>query len=159
VIDIDQLGAVLVTAIQSIDDVLSACGGAPENIFLYTHQYPDNVSLVQAIYDLRPRQIMLAWRSTGPYSGPDGMILWRHRFDLLMKPGREAAPGEPGLTGPQLFRLIIRGVPAGQEQSFLNFQPFDNIQLVDVPTIQMLSTPEGQDYFQISLVYPEIGDD
>jgi hypothetical protein len=145
VIDIDQLGAVLVTAIQSIDDVLSACGGAPENIFLYTHQYPDNVSLVQAIYDLRPRQIMLAWRSTGPYSGPDGMILWRHRFDLLMKPGREAAPGEPGLTGPQLFRLIIRGVPA--------------VQLVDVPTIQMLSTPEGQDYFQISLVYPEIGDD
>jgi hypothetical protein len=152
-IDVDVVGAAIVAALRTIPEVLAACSSVPENIYLYQHQYPTEVSLGKQIYALKPNQVMVAWRGTQP-AGRGQMTEWKHRFDVFLKPGRE-----PAISGGQFFRLLVRGVPAGQLLSFLNYSPTSNVEPMDVPSVQVVSSPEGQDYFAVSLVYSEIGDE
>lgn len=153
-IDIDALGAAVVGLIQSIPEVVSACNGDKSNVSYYVDQYPDDSSLLRAVYRMKPGEVLLAWKGTFP-AQRGTTLLWKHRFGLYWRPPNQ--PQAP-VSAAALWRLIIRGVPTGGSLSFLNSSPIDTVEPMDVPTAQRVINEEGQDVFQSDLVYPEIGD-
>lgn len=156
----DNLGELIVSAWQSMPQVVNLLGGDPTNINYWKYSYASSTSLARAVFQLQDGQVLLAWAGTSPGSG-EGMQVWKHRYRVIFKPGPEIAPG-CGPSGATIWRALVHGnvvqENTGNTLKFLYWQPAPNIEPMDLPSVVQKTNPEEQDYFEGQLVYPELGD-
>ncbi len=148
----------LVTKLRDISDLVGEVDGDEERIFAYYDRFPDRVSLDQAITLLEQPAVMVAWMGTD--QGARGEITrFRHLFSLFLR--AKAETGDPPDGYYRLYRLIVKGVPAGGDGQPLIYSTVHAScdPLLDIPPIQRRTDDAGVDYFEISMAFIEIGDD
>jgi len=137
--------------------VVAEMEGDPERIYAYHDQYPRRASLAAAIHDMPAPGIMAAWQGTQP-SSFGGVDVWRHQITLYLR-ARETDESDPPAAYYRLFRLIIKGVPAGSEVSMLNVTVHPSCYPMDLPRIERRTDAEGLDYFEVATGFVEYGDE
>lgn len=148
----------LVDLLRDIPDLVEAVGDDPERIFAYHDRYPKNVSLDKARYELPSPGIMVAYQGTAPGSF-GGFEVWRHEISLTLRAAEEPDKGEPPAGYYQLFRLIVKGIPAGKGVPMNNLTVHPSCHPMDTPTMRRQTDAAGIDYFEVLLSFTEIGDD
>ena len=151
----------LVAKLRDVPELVDLVDGNPENIAAYHDQYPNKVSLQEALTLLKAPGIMCYWQGAGP-TGSGGFEAWQHSFGIALRAAAELNTGATPSGYYQLWKLIMRGVPATDpEQQPLRFATIHPqcLPMTDVPTIRRLTDVAGIDYFEISISFTEIGDE
>lgn len=146
----------LVALLREIPELLALVHNDIDRIYAYHDQYPKNVSLVHAVHAMPAPSLMVVWQGVSPGS-MSSMDVWRHQVVIYIR-SRDADLSEsPGYC--QMFRAIVRGVPASSGLPLVNTTVHPSCYPMDLPSIQRQTDAEGLDYFEMPLTFTEIGDD
>lgn len=155
-IDPAELVNGIITQLRLIPELVVEMGNDTERIYAYHDSFPKRVSLAHAIHTIPTPGIMAVWNGTAPAS-QGAFDVWKHQVSLYLRSKHEY-DGDPATGYYKLFRLIAKGVPAGQSQPMLNVEVHPSCQPMDVPMIQRQTDAEALDYFEVPLTFTEIGD-
>ena len=156
-VDPSELIDNLVTKLRAIADLVTEMDGDATRIAAYHDQFPDKSSLAQAVHDMAAPGILIVWNGTGP--GNFGRNeSWKHQIAAYLRMKAEV-PGDAANGYYRLFRLITKGVPAGDSvpMNYLEIHP--SFYPMDTPSIERDTDAEGLDYFRVVMPFTEIGDD
>jgi hypothetical protein len=145
----------IVEKLRDITGLVTAVGGDKTKIFAYHDRYPENVSLEDAKYKLLHPGIMVAWQGTG-LGSRGGFAAWRHSISIFLRATPEGAGGTPA-GYYSLYRLIIDGVPTGEDGQALQYATIHSScdPMDDVPPIQRQTDAAGVDYFEVTMSFTE----
>lgn len=145
----------LVTLLKAIPALVTLVGGNAANIYAYHDTYPERVDLRLAVRQMPSPGVMVAWTGTQP-SGISTQF-WKHEFSIFMRTAEEAKTSTPhGYY--DMFRQVVKGIPAGQSLPIPYLTVDSNCEPMDTPAIHRQSGVEGLDFFEITLSFCEIGD-
>lgn len=153
----------VVSAIQTIPEVLAAMNGDASRIAGFNYLYGVENTLAEAVGKLIPPAILVVWTGTGPGRG-DGMTLWKHSFNIYLRSGNMASVAFPAVpTGPGYLWWAICNKPVnGLTSPPRNIREVQLIpgalEIMDIPSVLHRQDEELMDYFCGSFVFPEIGD-
>jgi hypothetical protein len=155
-IDASALVDSVVEYLRDIPELVSAMGGDEERIYAYHDRYPEHVSIDQARYEMTSPGIMVAWNGT--YPGGGGFEAWQHELNLTLRAQTESGDDSPSAYY-NLFRLITRGIPTGEtvRLQYLTIHPSCNP--MDTPSIRRETDAMGIDYWSVTMIFTEIGDE
>ena len=128
----DIVGA-LVTLLRDIPDLVTAMGGDATKIYAYLDRYPTNVSLEMAKYQMPSPGIMVAWQGSGPGSF-GGFEAWKHEISIFCRAGVGSESTPSGYW--ELFRLIVKGVPAAAAIAMQYVTVHPACQPMDTPSMR-----------------------
>ncbi len=147
----------LVLLLRDIPDLVAAVGGDEERIFSYYDQYPKDVSLELARYQMLAPGIMVAWQGSGPGSFGNFEV-WKHDISLTLRAAEDS--GEETPSGYyRLFQQIVKGKPKSLGQAMQYVTVHSACQPMDTPRMQRQTDSAGVDYFEVSMTFTESGDD
>jgi hypothetical protein len=147
----------LIALLRDIPELVTEMGGDELRIYAYHDQFPKRASLAAAIHEMPAPGIMATWQGTTPGSF-GGVDVWKHQVTLYLR-AREIFDGDPPTAYYQLFRLITKGVPTSAGVPMLNATVHPSCHPMDLPQIQRQTDAEGLDYFEVPLIFTEMGDD
>jgi hypothetical protein len=156
-VDSAEIVNALVTLLRDIPDLVEAVGGDETRIYAYQDRYPKNVSLEMAKYQMPAPGIMVAYQSTVPGSF-GGFEAWKHELSISLRAGEDSGDDTPS-GYYRLFRLIVKGIPTGEEQAMQYLTVHPSCQPMDTPMMRRQTDAMGVDYFEISMLFTEIGDE
>jgi hypothetical protein len=154
----------LVTKMQLVEGLVREVGSDPQKIYVYQHNFPRTMTLEDAVYQMPPGSMMVAWEGTGP-GRLDRMEVWKFRLGIYVKPA-ERPNIDAAYSVYQLWDNFINGVPVGEGcdgQKMLRTEIHDDFWPMDTPSITAQSgrTPESGatfEYFKISVTFTQKGD-
>ena len=128
------------------------------NIQPYVDQFAAYASQAVKVRDMTPPAVLVSYMGTYPGgNGADEMAWWTHRVSIAIKTGTQT-PEQPSAY-TQVYRAIVKGVPASRGIQMGQLQVLDNLNPMDLPSLERRNDPEGIDYFEMILTFTEIGDD
>ena len=157
----DPITDTIVEVLQSLTPVVTAMAGEKARIQAFHYEYGVDSSLMKALYELKPPAILIAWDGTqgGNF---DGMTIWKHRFCAYMRLANQAqASSRIGYA--TLWTLMMNSGPVQswdnlQGKNVRDVQIFENLDIMDTPSVARRMDEELMDFFVGTMVFPEIGD-
>jgi len=156
-IDSAEIVNALVTLLRAIPDLVEAMGGDATKIYAYQDRYPQSISLETAKYQMPAPGIMVAWNGTAPGSF-GGFEVWKHEISLCVRAGDDSGDLTPS-GYYRIFRLITKGVPTGHTEAMQYIEVHASCDPMDTPSMRRQTDGAGVDYFEISMMFTERGDD
>lgn len=154
-LDPDLVLAAVVTATQSIPELVTSLGGDPAVIVGHQYAYGVESSLSLALFQMRSPSILIAYLDLigGNFSG---QAMWKHRLEYYIQ------PMNGGDSPPHLWWLIMNkaatALPPGtlpiRKTSLLS----GALMLEDLPTLRHHQAEDGRDFFCGTCVFTEYGD-
>jgi hypothetical protein len=142
----------LVSSYRTIPALVALLGGKQQNIFAYHDVYPENASVVEAVMQLQPGQMMIAWNGSSP--APTPMGFWSHAIKIFIRASEEAVSVQPS-SYYEVFRLAVDGVATGTTIPMRDFEVVNYCDPMTDVNIDRSTDPEGVDYFEISMNFVE----
>jgi hypothetical protein len=134
------------------------------NIVGHHDYYGAELSLSKTLYEMTTPGIVIFF--DGLLGGNfDGMTLWKLRFGAALRLANQAGQASPiGYGG--LWQLMMNAGPVKAFDEIIphdgsnmrNVQIYDNLLLMDTPSLARRIDETQMDYFIGSMVFPEIGD-
>jgi len=147
----------LVVLLRAIPGLVAEMKGDTERIKAYHDQYPERVSLPQAIIEAESPSILVAY--TAATGGTFGLSdIWKHTITLYLRSGPDQV-GDPPTAYYKLFREIWKGVPTGQPRSLGEITISDDLHEMAPPDFGRVQDENGLDYWQVEMSFIERGDD
>lgn len=155
-IDPSDIVTNLVALLRTVPELRAEMNGDTDAIYAYHDAYPKRESLVRAIHEMPLPGIMVAWQGTQPGSF-SAMDVWKHQITLYLR-SRETLEGNTPTSYYRLFRMIVKGIPAGTTTAMLDTVVHLSCYPMDLPAIQRQTDAEGLDYFEVPITFTEMGD-
>jgi hypothetical protein len=161
-LDPDLVLAALVTAVKSISTVTAAVAGSA-NIITHQYAYSADHSLARAVRQLPSPSILIAYQDLlgGQW---DASTVWKHRFELWLRPKNMASGSSPpGCTPMHLWWLLMHSPVTSISPGTLDIRTvrlLPGLAPVDaMPQLVRMQDEEGADIFCGRIAIPELGDD
>ena len=158
-----RLSDAVAAALQSIPDLVSAMNGT-ENIQAFHYQYGQDRNLTATIADMTAPSILVVWlKAEGGTSGFDGTTLRQHYLEVIIRMDNVANVDDP-VAYEDIITMIHNEPVLGGTQSLLYTNLLQNgagsnqVEIPDTPNMEHRIDENGTDYFIITLVIPEIGE-
>jgi hypothetical protein len=148
----------LVSAMQDVEDLVTAMGGDSDLIYAYHDRYPSQTSLEKARYEMKSPSVMVAWMGLMNEGGIDP---WKHKISIVLRAPCESE--DDGLIGYNgLLKLIWNGK---KDPDDIDEQPIKYKTILtgcypmELESFLRQTDGAGIDYFEITVSFTEIGDE
>ena len=138
--------------------MVEAMGDDATRIYAYEDRYPKNNSLERAKGLLKSPGLLVGFEGEGPARYGEQEV-WEYRLSVSFRAAVDA--GDPTPSGYyRLFRLLVKGVPtSGDGLQMQNITVHASCMPMGTPTMDRKIDVNGNDYFEVSLSFLEMGDD
>lgn len=144
-----------VAAIGKVPAFVQALGGSDRII---GHKYFNGVDfrLAEAVGKMANPSVLVAYRDrlSGNF---DGMTVFKHRFEVYIKPPNVARDAPIGGLG--LENLLFNSPMEGTTITIRNTEFVPGLLMDPLPTVSARQDEDLQDYFCSSVVFAEMGDE
>lgn len=147
----------LVTALQSVPQLVSAMGGNAQNIQAYHDVYPSKSNVSNALRQLLPPGMLVLYRGYSPGNIGE-MQTYKHLFTIFARAEQEDANDANDGGYYQIIQYIADGVPQGSSTPLLYTDIILGCWSMDLPKAERKTDRDGRDYFEITLSFPQYGD-
>lgn len=155
-IDPSTLTDGVVTALQSIPDLVTAMNGDQTRIYAHHYLYGQEYRFAEALYKVTPPSILVVWEGT--FGGNfDGQTIWKHHVALYLRTAN-VANAETPTSYEHLFWLIVNGPVFGGPANIRQSHVIPEVDIMDTPSATHMVDEDGMDYFKVEMSFPEIGD-
>lgn len=157
-VDAAEIVANLVTLLRDIPDLVEAMGGDPARIYAYEDRYPKNNSLERAKGLLLAPGILIGFEGEGPASYGQQEV-WQYRISASLRAAVNSGDSTPS-GYYRLFRLLVKGSPTSAAGlQIQNITVHESCMPMGTPAMDRKIDVNGNDYFEVSLSFLEMGDD
>ncbi len=148
-VDTNDIIDALILLLRDIPDLVKALGDDETRIFAYKDEYPQSISLQQAIYDQSTPSVMLAFQARARASRGD-FATYRHDILVIIRPSSVA-------DYASIAALISEGKPESVGLEICNIDVVDDCDPfgVDLPELRRESDENGIDYYTLLLSFNE----
>ena len=144
-----------VAAAGNVPAFVEALGGSDR---IVGHKYFNGIDfrLAEAVAKMPPSSILIAYRDrlSGNF---DGMTLFKHRFEVYIRPPNVARETPIGALG--LEYLLLNSPMQDTTVTIRNTAILPGLLMDPLPTTSARQDEDLQDYFCTSVVFAEMGDD
>jgi hypothetical protein len=145
-----------VAALQSIEPLVEAMGGNPQNIYAVFSRYGMDVSTARAVFEMKAPSILVVWEGTrgGNFTAA---VQIKHMLCVYVRGANQAGQEAP-MGYATLWWQITNSPVNGTTQNIRQIALLPNVLLMDTPSARMQVDQEGVDFLEGKFVIPEIGD-
>ena len=160
-LDPDLVLDAVLAAFRSIDQLIAALDGDPANVVGHTYLYGVEDSLSRSLYAMRSPSVLVVYLDLlgGNF---DGATIWKHRFEVYIRPANAAPFADIPALVPSpmhLWWLMMHEPVLGTARNIRQTAVLPELMLPDTPTLVHHQDENLADLFVGSLVFPELGDD
>jgi hypothetical protein len=157
-VDAAEIVGNLVDLLRDIPDLVEAMNGDAAKIYAYEDRYPKNNSLERAKGLVPSPGIMIGFEGSGPARYGEQEV-WEYRLSASFRAAVDA--GDPTPSGYyRLFRLLVKGVPSSGDGTAMQYRTVhESCMPMGTPMMDRKIDINGNDYFEVSLSFIEMGDD
>lgn len=152
------VGAV-VSAWQSIPDLITQMNGNPANIIAHNYAWGAENSLNKAVTDMPAPSILVAYGGfAGAGNNANGTTLWTHTIKAIVKSGNAAAGGSVLSAADLCWLMITRPVNSGPSTIYDSQLLSGDLQPMERLPQATPDLDEMGDFFSLTLTLFERGD-
>lgn len=146
-----------VAALQSIDALVDAMNGNPENIYAWHYISGSDQALKSALSAMKRPSMLAAFEGAQP-GNFNGSTLVKDRIAVYYRPPNQA--GEVAPAGPEEIWWMMNNLPVlggTMNLRFIELLP-GKWQTCDTPSLEHMVDTEGEDWWCAHYVFPQWGD-
>lgn len=138
---------------QNIPELVALLDQGAASVIGYIDENPLKNSMSKAIYQMPAGSILIIWNGTSIEATASSMLGWAHMLQIFVRAKR----GGSALT---VINALVDGVPIpGDTQRWRYCPILDGCLPTDIRDIARLIDEEGIDYYVVTTVTQETGDD
>jgi hypothetical protein len=146
----------IVTAFQSIPELVTAMGGDPTAI--YAHHFLNGVesTLTSSIYEMKSPSILVVYQGTlgGNF---DGYTVFKHQVTVFVRSANVAQQSSP-VGYETLVWMMLNKPVLGGSSNIRQANVIPEVDIMDNPSVSHMTDESGNDFFKVDTTWPEIGD-